>query len=237
MFPAPGIILDKKNILCVGQNNTINAGSGFATYLWQNGITDSIIIVNLPGLYKVKVSNDFNCFASDSVNILKVSSPPVNFLDADSSICNKDTIRIYPYGVFNEYSWSTGSTNSFIDIDQPGIYWLTIKDKNACIGSDTIHILKKDCEAVFYIPNAFTSNDDGLNDIFKPIISGKISDYYFAVYNRFGKMIFSTNKPEAGWNGKVKGIAQDSGIFVWYCRYKMKNEAPEFRKGTVTLIH
>lgn len=236
VFPAPEIMLDKKNTLCIGQNNTINTGSGFATYLWQNGITDSSIAVTVPGLYKVIVSNDFNCFATDSVDILKVVTPPSNFLDADSSICSGDKIKIYPRGIFNEYLWNTGSSSSSIEIDQPGIYWLTVQDKNLCTGSDTIHILKKDCNAVFYIPNAFTPNDDGLNDIFKPIVTGKISDFYFAVYNRFGKMIFSTNNPGAGWDGKINGTPQNSGIFVWQCRYKTKNEAPEFKKGMVTLV-
>jgi gliding motility-associated-like protein len=236
VFPSPNLVLNKQNVLCLNQNNTINAGSGFASYLWQNGKTDSLIVVTVPGLYKITVSNNYNCFASDSVNILKVANPPSNFLDADSAICDEDSIIIYPHQVFNEYLWSTGSTNNSIQIRNPGIYWLTVKDKNSCIGSDTIHILQKDCAAAFFIPNAFTPNNDGLNDIYKPIITGRISYYYFAIYNRFGQIIFSTNNPDMGWNGTVKDADQNSGTFVWLCRYKMKNKAAQLKKGTVVLI-
>lgn len=236
VFPSPNLILNKQNVLCLNQNNTINAGGDFTTYLWQNGKTDSLIVVTVPGLYKVTVSNNYNCFASDSVNILQVVNPPFNFLDTDLEICENDSIIIYPYQAFSEYLWSTGSTNNSIKIKNPGIYWLTVKDKNSCIGSDTIHILQKDCETIFFIPNVFTPNNDGLNDVFKPIITGMISDYYFAIYNRFGQIIFSTNNPDNGWDGKFKSIFQDSGTFVWYCRYQAQNLGPKFQKGTVILI-
>lgn len=170
VFPSPNLFLNKQNVLCLNQTNTINAGNGFASYLWQNGKTDSLIIVIVPGLYKVAVSNNYNCFASNSVNILQVVNPPSNFLDTGLEICSDDSIIIYPHQAFNEYLWRTGSTNNSIQIRNPGIYWLSVKDKNLCIGSDTIYILQKDCEAAFFIPNAFTSNNDGLNDIFKPLL-------------------------------------------------------------------
>ncbi len=235
VFPSPEIVLNKQNVLCLNQNNILEAGSGFATYLWQDGKTDSSIVVTTPGLYKVKVSNNFNCFAFDSANILKVAIPPANFLDADSAICRDDIIRIRPHQVFSEYLWNTGVTKSTIDVHYPGIYWLTVMDQNSCVGSDTIRILAKDCDVVFYIPNAFTPNNDGVNDIFKPIIRGEITSYYFVVYNRFGQVIFSTDRPDTGWDGRVKGALQNSGTFVWHCHYKMKNEISGFQKGTVVL--
>lgn len=236
VFPSPNLILNKQNVLCLNQNNTINAGSGFTSYLWQNGKTDSLIVVTVPGLYKVTVSNNYNCFASDSVTILKVVDPPSDFLDADSAICNDDSIIIYPHQVFSEYLWSTGSATNSIKIKNPGIYWLTVEDKNLCVGSDTIHIFKKDCDATFFIPNSFTPNNDGLNDIFKPIITGMISEYYFAVYNRFGQIIFSTHNSTVGWNGKIGKANQNSGTFVWLCRYKIKNGTTQLKRGTVILI-
>lgn len=236
VFPSPVIHLNKQNILCLNQNNTINAGSGFATYSWNNGKTDSSIVVTSPGIYKVVVSNSYNCFTSDGVEILGVKTPPTNFLNSADSICDGDTIRVYPNKTFDEYLWSTGSTNSSIQINQSGVYWLKVKDDNSCISSDTIHIFYKDCDAYFFIPNAFTPNRDGLNDFFKPVIKGNIEQYEFAIYNRFGQLVFKTQSTNQSWDGTQKGVASNSGIYIWTCHYKIKNETGKFLKGQVLLI-
>ncbi|HXS55483.1 MAG TPA: gliding motility-associated C-terminal domain-containing protein, partial [Hanamia sp.] len=105
-----------------------------------------------------------------------------------------------------------------------------------CTLSDTLLIKVTDCPVYIYFPNAFTPNRDGINDIFKPSVSGKIEQYRLDVYNRYGRLVFSSEDTNQGWNGSLKGNLQDPGIFIWYCRYKMKNEAVKSQKGSVTLI-
>ena len=234
--PSPALLLKKQTTLCLNQNNTLNVGSGYTSYLWQNGATDSSIVVTRPGVYTITVSNNYNCFASDSVKIVKIALPPGNFLDSALAICSDDTISIIPHTIFKEYLWSTGSTNNILSIHQPGKYWLMVKDKNSCTGTDTISIFLKDCSPHFYIPNAFTPNSDGRNDTFKPIVSGRIEEYEFKIYNRYGQLVFSTQSSTIGWDGTVKSTTQNSGVFAWHCRYKIKNEAVKFIKGTVLLI-
>ena len=235
-YSSPIINLSKQNVLCLHQNDTLDAGSGYASYLWQNGEMQRKIDVTSPGFYKVTVGNNYNCYASDSVNILQVAIPPADFLPPGVEICSDDSINIAPLPQFNEYLWSTGSTDNAIKINKPGTYWLNVKDENSCTGSDTINIVLKDCEVRFFVPNAFSPNNDGLNDIFHPIINGKISEYYFAVYNRYGQMVFNTDNINIGWNGTVKGQPQNSGIFVWHARYKIKNEEIKIVKGSVLLV-
>lgn len=236
VFPSPVLALNKQTTLCLNQNNILNAGSGYASYLWQNGVTDSSIIVTSPGFYKITVGNNYNCFASDSIKILKIAMPPINFLDTALAICRDDTIHISPHGLFNEYLWNTGSISNAIRIYQPGIYWLLVRDKNSCVGSDTIKVSIKDCSPYFYIPNAFTPNKDSRNDTFGPIITGQVSEYFFAIYNRYGQLVFSSKQPNIGWDGTIKGLPQNAGVFVWYCNYKLKNEPAKFAKGTLMLI-
>ena len=236
VFPSPIINLNKQNVLCLHQNDTLYAGNGYASYLWKNGESQSRIAVTRPGVYKITVSNNYNCFASDSVDILQIATPPTHFLSADNEICSDDSIDIMPHQSFNEYLWSTGSVKSSIKIDKPGTYWLNVKDKNSCAGSDTIIILQKNCDVHFFVPNAFSPNNDGVNDIFKPIITGKVSDYYFAIYNRFGQMVFSSTTTDTGWNGTLKGKTQNSGVFVWHCRYKIKDKVAKIVNGSVLLI-
>jgi gliding motility-associated-like protein len=95
---------------------------------------------------------------------------------------------------------------------------------------------KKDCLTGFYVPNAFTPNNDGLNDLFRPIIGGNIIRYQFSVYNRWGQIVFRTEKIQAGWNGSFLGKQQDGNVFIWTCTYQLDGGAVKNEKGTVVLV-
>lgn len=88
----------------------------------------------------------------------------------------------------------------------------------------------------FYIPNAFTPNQDGKNDLFKPLISGNIRHYEFFIFNRWGQVVFHTRDYMKGWNGKFLGKEQDNNVFIWQCSYQFEGEAFRIQKGTVMLI-
>ena len=88
----------------------------------------------------------------------------------------------------------------------------------------------------FYIPNAFTPNNDGKNDVFKPIIFGNIIHYSFMVYNRWGQKVFESNDLLKGWNGTFHGGMPDADIFMWTCSYQLADGNEENKKGTVTLM-
>ena len=87
-----------------------------------------------------------------------------------------------------------------------------------------------------YVPNAFTPNGDGRNDLLRPIAVGMKTYRYFKVFNRWGQPIFSTQDFSKGWDGRVNGIMQNTGSFVWMA------EAVDFmgniiqRKGSSTII-
>jgi len=85
----------------------------------------------------------------------------------------------------------------------------------------------------FYVPNAFSPGSDGKNDIFRPLIFGKVLAYEFTVYNRFGQVVFTSKEPGKGWDG---GAGQTTNTFVWTCRYQLENEPTIFEKGIVMLV-
>ena len=88
----------------------------------------------------------------------------------------------------------------------------------------------------FYIPSGFTPNNDGKNDTFKPFIFGNVMAYKFIIYNRWGQIVFQTTDPYKGWDGRFKGQAQDSNVFIWSCTYTLDGKAAAFEKGSVTVI-
>lgn len=123
-----------------------------------------------------------------------------------------------------------------INVTGPGVYWLQVADKNNCTGRDSIVISEKQCLAGFYIPNAFTPNNDGRNDTFKPLLFGNIDSYIFTVYNRFGQKVFESSDISKGWDGIYKGMLQDSNVFLWICRYNFKGNTIKTERGSVMLI-
>jgi gliding motility-associated-like protein len=87
-----------------------------------------------------------------------------------------------------------------------------------------------------YIPNTFTPNGDGYNDLFK-VRGPDFAVFYFAVYNRWGQLLFETTDATQGWDGMFKGKMADPGVFGYYVKAKCSDASEEiFRKGNVTLI-
>lgn len=87
-----------------------------------------------------------------------------------------------------------------------------------------------------FVPTAFTPNQDGKNDILRPILAGMKRFEYFQVYNRWGQLVFSTSQDGHGWNGTINGQPQANNTYVWMVKAIDYTGAPYFKKGTVTLI-
>ena len=83
-----------------------------------------------------------------------------------------------------------------------------------------------------FIPNVFTPNGDDKNEVFKPIISGKLKEYKLEIFNRWGEDIFSTTDPSKGWNGGNS----TTGVFYWICYYQGVDQTLQIKKGWVSLI-
>jgi gliding motility-associated-like protein len=87
------------------------------------------------------------------------------------------------------------------------------------------------------VPSAFTPNGDGKNDFLYPLKAYKSSNLSFSVYNRFGQRVFYTNDWQQKWNGKVKGVPQDAGTYVWTLDYiNLESNKHVVEKGTTILI-
>jgi gliding motility-associated-like protein len=87
------------------------------------------------------------------------------------------------------------------------------------------------------IPTAFTPNGDGLNDNFGPHNAVKADNYQFRIYNRWGQLIFESKDWKKRWDGKLNGIIQGTGTYVWMLTYTHRDTGQKLlKKGTVTLI-
>jgi len=211
------------------------------TYEWQDSSTDATYIAyNKAGQYWVIVKSRCNQ-AGDTININHYRTLTVN-LGKDMEFCPEDVI----YRNFNvttpgasSYLWQDSTTSPVYIIEEPGIYSVTVS--NICMSvSDEIEITIKDCNVLeIWIPNAFSPNGDGLNDVFKPEINNLeyLKEYEMAIYDRWGKLIFITQDYLTGWNGKThNGRDCSEGIYAVIVKYR-DNEGRDFiRRTSVTLL-
>ncbi|MGN6264478.1 MAG: gliding motility-associated C-terminal domain-containing protein [Ginsengibacter sp.] len=235
VFQNPSITLDKTPTLCSGASRQLDAGN-FDAYLWNNGTTSRTLPVSNTGTYYVVVTDKNGCKGSDTTVINEILPLPKNFIPKDTSICSYGTITLSAPGSFKNYLWSNHSNASFITVNQPGAYSLQVTDYNLCTATETVVVTPKQCMAGFYIPNAFSPNNDGRNDVFKPMIFGNVIRYSFVIYNRWGQKVFESNDLLKGWNGTFHGANPDADIFVWICSYQFDGGSVENKKGTVVLV-
>jgi gliding motility-associated-like protein len=184
----------------------------------------------------VEVTDANGCKAKASVLVNRVGSVPAGFLPVDTTICSYGSLVLSPSGSFRSYLWSTGSRGNAITVTQPGEYTLEVKNNDDCAGKDTMLVSPKECLTGLYVPDAFTPNGDGKNDTFNPLLFGNIVQYHFRIYNRWGSIVFQSDVPGKGWDGRIAGIPQGNEVFVWTCTYQLQGEAAKAGKGTVVLI-
>ena len=137
------------------------------------------------------------------------------------------------------YNWNTipAQVTTVASDLSSGIYLVRVSASNACPITDTVLIVvDNNCGAIRF-PSAFTPNRDGKNDGFGALGGlGSIVSYRLSVYNRWGQVIFTTSDPAQRWNGTVKGITADPGIYIWTAELTLRNAPARTEKGSVMLI-
>lgn len=238
--PKQSLHLGNDTIFCPGKTITLNAGEGFKTYQWNDLSTNASYTVNKPGTYFVEAMDSCGRVFRDTI-LIKPMDESIK-LHHSAPVCLYDTAFIYLNPQIKNHFWTPHNSalmegNTIKLFPQHNTLFTISGEIFAnCILSDTLLIKVIDCPVYFFIPNSFTPNNDGKNDIFKPVVIGNTVQYQFSVFNRYGQKIFHSRDPKGGWDGTIKGIQQDSGMYTWTCTYQFKNEKSHLKKGTVLLI-
>ncbi len=158
LHPKPTLNLPEKIEFCKGKTVTLDAGSGFATYLWSTGATTQTITVSAAGNYSVTVSNNFGCQSTDQVQASYIILPEITAVTVNNGSA---TVTLSAAGNFeyslDNFTWQTSNIFTNLNI---GEYTVYVRTKEGCfIGQKPF--------SIFNIPNAFTPNGDGYNDKWK----------------------------------------------------------------------
>ena len=206
-----------------------------------------VVVPTASTQYTVTATNQFGCSSIAMVDIDVSSLTP--FLEVWSdrdSIYPGETVQLFSTENTNyEYSWEPIETLSDPTIPDPiakpmvtTTYLLTITDEFGCKNLDSVTIFLKNfiCdEPYIFVPNAFTPNSDGVNDKLY-VRANAITELYFAVYNRWGELVFETRSLNEGWDGTFRGEQLSPDVFAYYLKLRCLNEEEYFKKGNVTLI-
>lgn len=130
---------------------------------------------------------------------------------------------------------TTNSLSPIAALQNDQVYHLAITTLNGCVATDSVKIKVFKTPGVL-VPNAFTPNNDGLNDILRPRYNGIKHLDYFAVYNRWGQLVFKTSDMNSSWDGKVNGQPQPPQTYVWIISAEDFSGKKFQLKGTATII-
>jgi gliding motility-associated-like protein len=214
---------------------------GAEGYLWSDGSIDPVYDATQNGLYKVEVRKE-GCVFTDSIDLTFIDIK--QDLGEDYSICRGEPISIklaarVPDG--GMVLWSTGSSDTSIYISDTGMYWVQVS-KAPCTGSDSLRVNPELCDCYIQVPNAFSPNGDGLNEVFRPVIEPgcQVRGYTLQIYNRWGQLVYATpagSSTSSGWDGTIRGQAADAGTYMYTLWLEAgTKEKIRQQKGDITLI-
>ena len=241
---ANTLALGNDTTICEGESLMLKNTSGneFDHYLWSTGQTTPGIQVQQQGAYWLKAFNACdNIWQTDTFK-LTVKPAIVARLGDDIIKCDDAlTLLSVPNAANCQYSWSNGGSSHSIEVTEAGTYWLSIENGNGCKSTDTIQVEYIKCECSVFVPNSFTPNSDGLNDVFKPVYYCDFKEYNLKIVNRWGELLFETNDPEATWNGYYRGHLVKGDVYNYILNYTpdIKNSINHHssKKGMVTVIY
>ena len=218
-----------------GTNTGTNTNS-FSSNNFSNGdIITCVISGTVPGC------TDQFTIPSNSISVSVKVAPTIHVTPIDTIIFWGDSIQLSATVTGNiiNYTWipHTGLNNPFSlnpvvkPLDNTN-YTLKVTDVNGCQDEQVIKIsVMKD----FFMPNAFTPNNDGLNDVFRIPPGIYFSLERYSVFDRWGNEIFKTKDISKGWDGTYHGVLSPIGVYVYLIKGK-STKGNVFIKGTVTLI-
>jgi len=226
IYTRPSIIMGNERITCEGDRvifmSWVVGGTGDIRCLWQgpNGFESkepefefNPITLSQSGTYVLTVSDTINCVESKNFELIVSPLPIIALADQDTIYAEPGFILDAGSG-YASYLWNTGDTTSSIQIYQEGIYAVEVASAHNCKSADAVTILWGG--GSFYLPNAFTPNGDGLNDVFKPVENyDLVRTYQLTIYSRWGELMFETGDISQGWDGTFKGIPVPGGSYIY----------------------
>ena len=223
--------------------------SGGTSYSWSPALslsnpTDSstFTIPEISTVYSVIITDDV-CEASDTLQVSVTIEPiPNAYAGPDVSVIAGESYSINADASGN-FSWSPPEGLSCTDCEDPvatplenTTYTLVAINEFGCRAEDSMVITVSCSDNILYIPNVFSPNGNGKNDVFKVRSSGIRELNFLRVYDRWGELVFESADQNIGWDGTFKGVDLPPAVYVFYLKAVCGEGFIIERHGNVTLI-
>lgn len=179
------------------------------------------------------------CATFPAYTEVQVNTLPAPDLGNDTIFCSEDGILfLLEPGDFQSYLWQDGSVLSFFEVEEEGLYQVTVTNEAGCEAADELIVLEQ-CPTKIFLPNIFTPNMDSRNDYFG-VLGKDITSMHLMIFDRWGAVVFESMQQEMMWDGRYRGRDLPTGVFTWVLKFtgygENGAEISETRSGNVMLL-
>lgn len=243
-----------KDIMLQGSGS---GGVGTLNYSWTpavfldnvNVATPTAVGPTATTTYHLTVTDANQCSSLNNAQmVLTVTPPPEISAGNDTNVVAGQPVPLHATDVndagFNQYSWTPSAGLSgantadalVLAANVSTTYIVKGTTPAGCIGLDTVMVNVFETKGDIYVPNAFTPNHDGHNDVLRVIAPGIAYLKTFAVYDRLGGLVFTSSNIRDGWDGTRNGRELSPGVYVWMAvGVDFQGKVLE-KRGTVVLV-
>lgn len=206
--------------------------------VWNKEVTGPVFRLTTPGKVVVELHNSNGCPEKDSIEV-KLFPNPIVDLGPDTSLCLSETPTLDAGPGMISYLWNTGATSQKIVGYDSGLYWVRVKDPEGCVNRDSVNLNKrKDAfPSIIFMPNAFTPNGDGRNDLYpmnQYMVKGSL--YNVKLFNRWGEKIAEFTNPDMNWDGNINGKPAPEGVYIFIAYWIGCDNEKRSLQGNFTLL-
>jgi gliding motility-associated-like protein len=242
VYPQPAWPVAMDTNICVNTGNYPAVITGTNIHYYSS-LTDSIGSLS-PPLIATTNAADFTfyaaqqisgCFSGRSIEQVQIIAAPVPQVVNNLVLCAGESVQIGDVNSGYHYKWSTGDTTNLILTSTGGLFILT--ESNTC-GNVVEQIVVKEtnCGSCLFVPNVFTPNGDGNNDVFKVFSICPLNFFRCMIFDRIGEKVFESYNPLETWDGTYRSTQLNPAVFVYVITYVSANDETETLRGSVTLI-
>lgn len=251
--PLPSMTWNANDASCYGLSDAsifceVSGFSNELTWTWSPNVSSTNSANNLSmGVYQVTAALNQDCFSSATIEIFNPLQLEVDIMESAEEFYTGEmaVVNASSFGGVGNYSYSW---NISLDqdasaawlLDSTAWIFVTVTDDNGCAAEDSLLVIgveRENLSTEIYIPNSFSPNDDGLNDVFYPVVNGgKIEQ--LSIFNRWGNLIFNGFGEEAKWYGNVNEgeYYSEDGSFTFQVQYSDAAGGRKVIKGHVILL-
>ncbi len=224
-------------VLCPEDSLRIALPAKFQNIRWSDGDTAHFKIISTPGLYSFEAQNSVGCPLGDSFEVQQFSPYEVRIHPRDTTICDDAELQLsLPVLPSTRYLWNTGDTTAQIIVADSGVYSVIVQSACGTL-SDTVTVHLRSCNVAVFVPNVFSPNGDGINDVWQP--SPRNAEIIgIRIFDRWGNLLYAYPPALEPWDGTFHNDPLPPGVYTYViqCQSTIDPTQQFTLTGTVTIV-